>query len=104
MFIIISIIINVPVKTLDNLPGSSTLQQRRTIVRHDAPSTSTASASRAKKAHSFDDLKTYFKREYLYLHGWTVNVSDTDIIVEMRKSGYCILFQNIIFKFKKPWM
>ena len=63
------------VKTLDNLPGSSTPQQRRTIVRHEAPSKSTALASRAKKAHSFDDLKTYFKREYLYLHDWTVYVT-----------------------------
>ena len=82
--------LNLPVKTLDSLPGSSTPQQRRTIVRHDAPSTSTASASRADKTPSFDDLKTYFKREYLYLHGWTVNVSDTNIIVEMREQGYLI--------------
>ena len=82
--------LNLPVKTLDNLPGSSTPQQRRTIVRHDVPSTSTASASSVKRTPSFDDLKTYFKRNYLYLHDWTVNVSDSNIIVEMREPGYLI--------------
>ena len=52
--------LNLPVKTLDNLPGSLTPQQRRTIVHHDVPSSSTALASRAKKTPSFDDLKHIF--------------------------------------------
>ena len=45
---------------LHNLPGSSTPQQRRTIVHHDVPSSITALASSAKKTPSFDNLKTYF--------------------------------------------
>ena len=52
--------LNLPAKTLHNLPGASTPQQRRTIVHHDVPSSSTALASHAKKTPSFDDLKTYF--------------------------------------------
>ena len=82
--------LNLPVKTLDLLPGSSTPQQRRPIVRHEAPSTVASSTSRAKKIPSSDDLKTYFQRDYLYLQGWTVTVSDSDILIEMREPGYLI--------------
>ena len=40
--------LNLPVKTLDNLPGSSTTppQPRRILVSHDTPSTSTALTQR----------------------------------------------------------
>ena len=84
--------LNLPVKTLDNWPGSSTTtpQPRRTLVRHDTPSTTTASTSHVKKTPSFEDLKGYFKREYLYLHGWNVTVSDDKITVEMREDGFLI--------------
>ena len=82
--------LDLPVKTLDLLPGSSTPQQRRPIVSHEAPSTVASSTSCGKKIPSFDDLKMYFQREYLYLLGWTVTVSDSDIIIEMREPGYLI--------------
>ena len=81
---------NLPMKTLDLLPDSSTPQQRRPIVHHEAPSTAASSTSRAKKIPSFDDLKTYFQRECSYLQGWSVTVSDSDILIEMREPGYLI--------------
>ena len=55
--------LNLPVKQLDALPGASTLQQRRAIVRHEEPSTS----SGVSQLPTFDDLKKYFKREHPYL-------------------------------------
>ena len=82
--------LNLPVKTLDLLPGYSTPQQRRPIARQEVPSTVASSTSRAKKIPSFDNLKMYFQREYLYLQGWTVMVSDSDILIEMHKPGYLI--------------
>ena len=57
---------NLPVKTLDLLPGSSTSQrERRVVIRQELPS-STASSS----PPSFIDLKKYFERQYPYLRDW----------------------------------
>ena len=78
--------LNLPVKQLDALPGASTLQERRTIVRHEEPSTS----SGVSQLPTFDDLKKYFKREYPYLRDWTTDVTDNVIIVEMREPGFLI--------------
>ena len=78
--------LNLPVKQLDTLPGTSTPQQRRIIVRHDEPSTS----SGVSQTPTFDDLKKYFKRDYRYLRDWTTDVTDNVIIVEMREPGYLI--------------
>ena len=78
--------LNLPVKQLDALPGASTLQQRRTIVRHDEPST----FSGVSQLPTFDDLKKYFKRKYPYLRDWTTDVTDNVIIVEMREPGFLI--------------
>ena len=77
---------NLPVKTLDLLPGSSTSQEeRRVVIRHELPS-STASSS----PPSFIDLKKYFERQYPYLCDWTVKISDNNITVEMREPG-CLI-------------
>ena len=78
--------LNLPLKQLDALPGASTLQQRRTIVRHDEPSTS----SGVSQIPTFDDLKKYFKRKYLYLRDWITDVTDNFIVVEMREPGFLI--------------
>ncbi|CAB4016879.1 Hypothetical predicted protein [Paramuricea clavata] len=78
--------LNLPVKQLDTLPGTSTPQQRKIIVRHDEPSTS----SGVSQTPTFDDLKKYFKRDYRYLLDWTTDVTDNVIIVEMREPGYFI--------------
>ena len=54
--------LNLPVKQLDTLPGSSTPQQRRSVTRHDVQPTS----SGAFQPPTFDDLKKYFKRNYQF--------------------------------------
>ena len=66
--------------------GTSMMKQRRTIVRHSAPST----FSGASHIHSFNDLKKYFERDYPYLRDWTVTVTDNNIIVEVRETGFLI--------------
>ena len=78
--------LNLPVKQLDTLPGSSTPQQRRSVIRHDEQPTS----SGAFQPPTFDDLKKYFKCNYQYLRDWTVNVTDDVIIVELREPGFFI--------------
>ena len=78
--------LNLPVKQLDTLSGSSTPQQRSSVIRHDEQPTS----SGAFQPPTFDDLKKYFKRNYQYLRDWTVNVTDDVIVVELREPGFLI--------------
>ena len=78
--------LNLPVKQLDTLPGSSTPQQRRSVIRHDEQPTSSGTF----QPPTFDDLKKYFKRNYQYLRDWTVNVTDDVIVVELREPGFLI--------------
>ena len=69
----------------------STLQQRRTIVRNDEPSTSLGVSHIPTFQKVFQariSFKKYFKREYPYLRDWTV--TDNVIIAEMRKPGFLI--------------
>ena len=89
---------------MDTLPGTSTPQQRRTVIRHDAnrrcESTNRHDANRRidepstssgmSQTPSFDDLKKYFKRDCPYLRDWTTDVTDNVIIVEMREPGFLI--------------
>lgn len=78
--------LNLPVKTLDILPGTSTPQERRVLIRHEQQSSSSASSA----PPSFNDLKKYFERQYPYLRDWTVTMSDNNITVEMREPGFLI--------------
>ena len=78
--------LNLPIKQLDTSLGSSTPQQRGSVIRHDEQPTS----SGAFQPPTFDDLKKYFKRNYQYLRDWTVNVTDDVIVVELREPEFFI--------------
>lgn len=71
---------NLPQKTLDLLTKNSETAERRVLVKHEIPSS----------LPSFPNLKKYFDRDYDYLKGWTKNISEDSIILELREEGFLI--------------
>ena len=76
--------LNLPTKSLDSLPGSSSdSNSRRTLVRHETTAT-------ASEPPTFLKLKQYLGKNYPYLQDWSVAICSDSINLELREPGFLI--------------
>ena len=76
--------LNLPTKSLDSLPGSSSdSNSRRTLVRHETTAT-------ASEPLTFLKLKQYLGKNYPYLQEWSITICSDNINLELWEPGFLI--------------